>query len=172
MAALAAGTGYVLAHEGGHALALAAFGVQVDIRRSDFLGLRGQPGVAGAPTARERLVPWQNAIVSAGGDILPTLLDYLLFALWISAPGRRLRSRSWLADALISLLVGVFLLAHFGWVPATMGLVTDPDHLGLVRSVGQSRALVDAVIWLIAVVKMGQSSMSSPGISWLRSRRR
>jgi len=149
LAGLAAGIAYVLAHEGGHALAAAAFGV-LDIRHSDFLGLRGQPGVM--TTSRERLAAWQNATFSIAGPVLPTILGYLLFALWISKPGRRLRSRSSLADEIWSGLVGVLLVGQFGYVLAATGLVTDGDYLGFIRNIGQARALADAVLGAAAIV--------------------
>jgi len=152
LAGLAVGTAYVLAHEGGHALALAAFGVGVDIRHSDFLGLHGQPGVMGIATSREHLAAWQNATIAMAGPALPTILAYVLFGFWIAGPGKKLRSRSPLADEIWSGLVGVFLFAHFGWVLAATGLVTDGDYLGFIRNIGQARALADAVLGAVAIV--------------------
>lgn len=152
LAGLVVAIAYVLAHEGGHALALAAFGLGVDIRRSDFIGLHGQPHVVGIATSREHLAAWQDTTIPTAGAALPTILAYVLFALWISGPGRRLRSRSELADWIWSWLVGAFLFAHFGWVLAATGLVTDDDYLGLIRSIGEARALANVVIFAVGVV--------------------
>lgn len=143
---------YVLAHEAGHALAMTAFGLGVDFSRSDFLGLHGQPGVMAGSTSREHLAAWQDATISLAGDALPTALAYLLFALWISGPGKRLRSRWRLVDEIWSWLVGAFLFAHFGWVLAATGLVADADYMGLIRSVGDARALANVAIVAVGVV--------------------
>jgi len=152
LAAVVVGTAYVLAHEGGHALALAAFGLGVDFRRSDFLGLHGQPGVMGMIASREHLAAWQNATIAMAGPGLPTLLGYLLFALWISGPGRRLRSKWRLADEIWSGLVGVFLFAHLGMILAATGLVSDGDYSGFIRNVGQAHIVANVAMVAIGVI--------------------
>jgi len=152
VAGLAVGSAYVLAHEGGHALAMVAFGLGVDFSRSDFLGLHGQPGVMGGSTPRDLLAPWQNATISMAGAALPTILAYVLFGLWISGPGKRLRSRSALADEIWSWLVGAFLFAHFGWVLAATGLVSDADYAGLMSSIGEWRTAANVIIVAVGVI--------------------
>ena len=152
VAGLAVGIAYVLAHEGGHALAMVAFGLGVDFSRSDFLGLHGQPGVMGGSTPRDLLAPWQNATISMAGAALPTILAYVLFGLWISGPGKRLRSRSALADEVWSWLVGAFLFAHLGWILAATGLVSDADYAGLMSSIGQWRTAANVIIVAVGVI--------------------
>ena len=152
VAGLAVGFAYVLAHEGGHALAMVAFGVGVDIRHSDFLGLRGQPGVMGGSTPRDLLAAWQNATISVAGPALPDILAYVLFGLWLSGPGKRLRSRFALVDEVWSWLVGAFLFAHFAWVVAAAGLVSDADYAGLMSSIGEWRTAANVIIVAAGVI--------------------
>ena len=87
---------YPVIHEAGHALALGLFGAWNPAGTS-LLPLSGQlPHVSGNLSAH--LAPWQVSVAAVAGPLLPTLLGYAFFALWVSPWGRGWRSQRFRAD--------------------------------------------------------------------------
>lgn len=140
---------YLLFHEGGHALASICFG-NFDLGRSDFFGLGGTPHSGIDP--RHRLEPWQEAIQSIAGPLLPSLIGYVLFAVWRTRWAEQLRARRFLVD--LYWTVGVFLLlfGHFGMLMPVLGLRGDGDYNGFVNNVSLEAWQANALLLLILAV--------------------
>ena len=142
---------YPLVHEGGHAIALAALG-RLDLVRSDFIGLGGEPHIGrafGGP-----LLDWQEAIISMAGPALPTLVGYGLFALWLSKGARRMRARALILDAFWSAFIVLFLFAHVGYVLPATGLVIDSDYSAFVEHVRLARGQVNVLLGVTGIVNV------------------
>jgi hypothetical protein len=108
---------YPVVHEVGHMLALMAFDAWGTSGTLVVLPLDGQlPHVAGKPSAD--LAPWQIAVAAIAGPLLPTLLGYASFALWISPYGRRWRANHLLIDVGWSMLTVMLVFPIVVmWVP-------------------------------------------------------
>lgn len=137
-----------LLHEGGHAIAQAGFGGW-DPARSNLLGLWGEPRSVGRTYD---LPPWQQSIVSIAGPALPTLVAYLSFVLWVSAPGRRARSRRPVLDAFWSGVTFVLLWGQLGLLLPMAGLLTDTDYSRFVLPFGSLKPLADALLVVLALI--------------------
>ena len=148
-AALAA---YPLAHEGGHAIAMSAFGV-LDWAGTDLLGVRGDPHARWTGFG-ESLAAWQRAIVCIAGPALPTLLAYLSFALWVSGPGKRARARRLVLDLFWTGQTALLLFGHFGFTLATMGLMMDTDLSGFTANAGRAQPVASTLIWIVAAANL------------------
>lgn len=122
---------YLLLHEGGHALAALSFG-SFDLHGSDFFGLRGSPHSGVNPNVL--LTPWQRAIHSIAGPLLPVFTAYLLFGFGRSKRGELLRGKSPFVDALWSLATLTLLASALGLLLPVTGLGTDGDYSGFVNS--------------------------------------
>jgi hypothetical protein len=156
---------YLLLHEGGHALAAAAFG-RFDLSRSDFLGIHGTPhsGLNWEVPVR----PWQRAIESFAGPALPTLVGMALFLAWRSRWGRHVRERSANVDLLATGVCTVLVLPFAVTVPAYMaGLVSDGDWRGFINNVPGPRALIYAVLACATAVCVGMLCRLVPHVRTL-----
>ncbi len=136
-----------LAHEGGHALAQAAFGGW-DPSHSNLLGLVGEASSQG----RAYLTGWKRAVVSIAGPALPNILAYLSFALWVSPPGRRIRSRRRTLDALWSTQTLILLFGQLGMLLALAGLMTDSDYSNFVQPLGSWEPVADVSLIAVALI--------------------
>jgi hypothetical protein len=141
---------YPLLHEGGHALAAAAFGVY-DPAGSDLLGLRGEPHASGM-RGLEGVAAAPHAIISSAGPLLPTLVAYLSFALWRSRWGKRVRGRAPVADAFWCGLTAVLLFGHLGLLLPLAGLMQDADYRGFAEGSGPWHIAARALVVILALV--------------------
>ena len=140
---------YLLAHEGGHALAAAAFGA-FDGARSDFFGISGSPH---SGLRRDvQLLAWQAAVVSISGPLLPTLVGWVLFAIWRSARGRAVRSARPILDLFWSFTTAGMLIGQLGCIVPVLGLGYDGDYSGLVGNVSIDRWLINGMLLALAGV--------------------
>ncbi|HUT28559.1 MAG TPA: hypothetical protein VMX13_02115 [Sedimentisphaerales bacterium] len=140
---------YLLFHEGGHALGASIFG-QCDWARSDFWGIHGTPhsGLkAGIPVE-----PWQRAIVSFAGPMLPTLMGWALFLLWRSRTGRQMRSRHPMVNVYLSAIVAMFVLPFVAVLGCLLGIISDGDWLGFIENVPGPLWLVKALVCIVLLV--------------------
>ena len=144
---------YLLLHEGGHALGAAAFG-RFDLSRSDFFGFHGAPH-SGIDSS-VHVQPWQRAIESFAGPVLPTLVGMAIFLAWRSRRGRRFRQRSVNADLFVTGICTMLLLPFAVVVPAyIMGLVSDGDWRGFIDNVPRPHALVFAILICATIACIG-----------------
>lgn len=156
---------YLLAHEGGHALAAAAFGA-FDPARSDFLGLAGSPHAglrADAP-----LAGWQIGVISISGPLLPTLVGWALFAVWRSGRGRAIRSRRPILDLFWSFATAGMLSGQLGCIIPILRLGHDGDYSGLVDNVSIERWLINGALLALAAVNAYLLSRVLPHLLVLR----
>lgn len=136
---------YLLFHEGGHALGASLFG-RYDWTRSDFWGIHGSPhsGIkAGVPVE-----PWQRAIESFGGPMLPTLMGWALFLLWCSRAGKRMRSRRPMVNLYLSAIVGMSIFPFVAILGCLLGLISDGDWRGFIEN-------VPGPLWLVKTLLCG-----------------
>lgn len=141
---------YLLAHEGGHALAEIAVG-RFDWGRSDFFGLHGHPHSGG--TMGPALQPWQRAMISGSGPFLPMVVGVFLFVFWITPICRRVRARRPRVDLWFSAMVAGLLLPGLIATPLyLLNIVTDGDWHGFISNVPGPLWLVHGLLWLAVVV--------------------
>lgn len=140
---------YLLAHEGGHSLAAAAFGA-FEPARSDFFGLAGSPHAGLRVDAP--LAGWQMGVISVSGPLLPTLVGWALFAGWRSARGRAIRCARPVLDLLWSFTTAGMLIGQFGCIIPIIGLGYDGDYSGLVDNVSIERWLINGVLLALGAV--------------------
>jgi hypothetical protein len=139
---------YLLFHEGGHSLQELALG-RFDLARSDFWGIHGHPhsgGIAGPP-----LEPWQQALISCAGPMLPTFVGFAMFLLWSLPIGQKLRRSRPIINLYWSALVATLVLAQAVVGPAyLLGLMTaEGDLLGYVAGAGGPVWLVKGLLWMM-----------------------
>lgn len=121
---------YPLIHEVGHSIVLAHYG-RWDLHGTDFIGLWGTPHAG--RTAGPSLGPWGEAIMSIAGPMLPNLVGYLMFGIWLIF--RRWFARSSATDVFWSGITACMLFAQvFAFVPMT-GLVSDGDYNGYINNI-------------------------------------
>jgi hypothetical protein len=140
---------YLLLHEGGHALGEMLFG-RFDFARSDFWGIHGRPHSGG--TSGPALEPWQQAIISGGGPLLPTLAGWALFLFWRSRIGRNLRSARPNVNLYISAIVAISVFPFVAVAGYLLGLMNDGDWHGFIVNVPGPLWLVKALAWAILAV--------------------
>ena len=144
---------YPVAHEAGHVLALRIFDAWEPAGTS-LLPFSGQlPHVSGRLSAH--LAPWQIAVAAIAGGLLPTLLGYASFALWVSPFGRRWRSQRLRAD--------------FGWsaftlmlvfpqaVPGPMlfpRLIHDRDYSLFIQNAGLPLWIANSAMAVVALINL------------------
>ncbi len=156
---------YVLAHEGGHALAAAVFGA-FDGARSDFFGLGGSPH---SGLRRDvQLLAWQAAVVSISGPLLPTLVGWVLFAVGRSARGRAIRSARPILDLFWSFTTAGMLIGQLGCIVPVLGLGYDGDYSGLTDNIGIERWVINGVLLVLAGVNAYLLSRVLPRLLVLR----
>lgn len=136
---------YLIFHEGGHALAASIFG-QCDWARSDFFGIHGTPR-AGLK-AGIQVEPWQRAIVSFAGPMLPTLAGWVLFLFWRSRSGRKFRNRNQIVNIYLTAIVGMCVFPFIAVLGYLSGLVSDGDWLGFIENVPWPLWLVKTMLWI------------------------
>ncbi len=140
---------YLLFHEGGHGLAELCFG-RYDWATSDFWGIHGTPHAGGK--AGPALEPWQQALISGGGPLLPTLAGWALFAVWSSGLGRNLRHRRPLLDLYGCATIGILVFPFVAVGGYLLGMLSDSDWIGFITHVPGPLWLVKAIAWGILVV--------------------
>ncbi|MGA2555806.1 MAG: hypothetical protein ABSG04_05975 [Verrucomicrobiota bacterium] len=141
---------YPVVHEAGHALALRAFDAW-DPAGTQMLPFGGQlPHVSGKPSAQ--LAPWQTAVAAIAGPLLPTLLGYVSFALWVSRFGRRWRSQRLRADLMWSLLTLMLVIPQA--VPLFPNVVHDRDYSIFVENLRLPLWTANSAIAAVALVNL------------------
>lgn len=140
---------YLLFHEGGHALGELAFG-RFDLARSDFWGIHGSPHSGGK--AGPSLAPWQQAVITGGGPMFPTLAGWVLFLLWIIPFARWLRE----ARPLLGLYYGAVLaLAIFPSIAVglhMLGFISDGETGSFIANAPGPTWLVEGCLWIALLV--------------------
>jgi hypothetical protein len=136
---------YLIFHEGGHTLAASIFG-QCDWARSDFFGIHGTPR-AGLK-AGVQVEPWQRAIVSFAGPMLPTLAGWVLFLFWRSRAGSKFRNRNPIVNIYLTAIVGMCVFPFIAVLGYLSGLVSDGDWLGFIENVPWPLWLVKTMLWI------------------------
>jgi len=139
---------YLLFHEGGHALVELAFG-RFDLARSDFWGIHGSPHSGG--TMGPALQPWQQGLISGGGFIGPTLAGWLLYVLWITPVGKRLRLAYPVAGLYYAAVLAIVLIPSVIMPGLLLGLIEDGDWYGFITNMPRPSWLVKGVVWVSLV---------------------
>lgn len=140
---------YLLCHEGGHALAASFFG-QIDWARSDFFGIHGTPRAglkAGTPVE-----PWQRAIISFAGPLLPTLMGWVLFLIWRSKKASRIRNRHPMVNIYFTSIVFMCVFPFIAVLGCLLGLISDGDWRGFIENVPGPLWLVKVLILVVLLV--------------------
>lgn len=141
---------YLLFHEGGHALGEIAFG-RYDFARSDFWGIHGTPhsgGKSGSP-----LEPWQQALISGGGPLLPTFAGWVLFLLWRSPSGRNMRMARPIVNLYFSAIVALLVFPLVAVAGCLLGLLpADGDWHGFITNVPGPPWLIQGLLWGVLFV--------------------
>jgi hypothetical protein len=144
---------YPMAHEAGHVVALWSFDAWQPGGTS-LSPLGGQtPHVAGNPSAH--LAPWQIALTAIAGGLLPTLLGYFLFALWVSPFGRRCRTQRLGVDLGWSMLTAMLVFPQA--VPAPMlfpNTVHDRDYSIFIQNAGLPLWLANSALGVVALFNL------------------
>jgi len=140
---------YLLFHEGGHALGATFFG-RYDWTRSDFWGIRGTPHSGIKPGVP--VEPWQRAIESFAGPMLPTLMGWALFLLWRSRIGKRVRSTRPIVNIYLTAIVGMFVFPFVAVLGCLIGLISDADWRGFIDNVPGPLWLVKALVGVVLLV--------------------
>jgi hypothetical protein len=141
---------YPLVHETGHAIVLAQFG-RFDVHETDFIGLWGTPHAGRTPGPS--LGPWGEAVMSMAGPMLPNLVGYLMFGLWLIF--RRWFARSSARDVFWSGITACMLVAQiFAFVPMT-GLVSDGDYDGYISNIPIPHWQANTFLLLFSAINAG-----------------
>jgi len=140
---------YLLFHEGGHSLTELCFG-RYDFAASDFWGIRGTPHSGG--TSGPALEPWQQALISGGGPVRPTLAGWALFVVWSSGIGRNLRTGRPTLNLYLCASVAILLFPFIAVGGCLLGIISDGDWNGFINNVPGPLWLVKTIAWGILVV--------------------
>lgn len=140
---------YLLLHEGGHALGEILFG-RYDFARSDFWGIHGYPHSGG--TSGPPLEAWQQAVISGGGPLFPTLIGWGLFLLWTSSIGRKLRSTRPIVSLYFSAIVAGSVFPFVAVAGDLLGIVNDGELHGFIANAPGPLWLVKALLWGVLLV--------------------
>ncbi|MBX3178870.1 MAG: hypothetical protein KF886_16060 [Candidatus Hydrogenedentes bacterium] len=136
---------YLFFHEGGHALAELAFG-RFDLASSDFWGIHGRPHSGGKPGVA--LAPWQQGLISGGGFIGPTLAGWLLYLLWITPAGRRLRHAYPAPSLYYAAVLAMALIPSVITPGLLLGLIDDGDWWGFVTHMPGPSWAIQGIVWI------------------------
>ena len=158
---------YLLLHEGGHALASIVFG-NFDLHRSDFFGIFGNPHSGINPAVR--LAPWQSAIQSIAGPLLPIVIGYVLFAFWRSRRGTAYRGSSIFVDVFWSFTIVGILVSALGFLIPMTGVGPDTDYSGFANSGFLPRWQANALLLTIVLINACLLCRVVPGLVMLRRR--
>ena len=142
---------YLLLHEGGHALASICFG-NFDWSRTDLLGLTGAPHSGIRPEVE--LEPWQQAVQSIIGPLLPIFVGWVLFVAWWSAPGKRICTMRAVFDGFFSFSLLVLLVSSLGLFISLTGLRRDSDYAGFIDNVPVASWAANTILLLIGVISV------------------
>ena len=144
---------YPMVHEAGHIVALRIFDAWQP-GGSSLLPLGGQtPHVSENPSAH--LAPWQIPITAIAGGLLPTLLGYLSFALWVSPYGRRWRTQRLGVDLGWSVLTVMLVFPQA--VPAPMlfpRVIHDRDYSVFIQNAGLPLWLANSTLGVVALINL------------------
>jgi hypothetical protein len=143
---------YPVVHEAGHILALVTFGAY-DPSTTRLLPVGGLPHVGGKLSFHP--APWQTAVAAIAGPVLPTLLGYFSFAVWLSPLGRRWRERHLRMDMGWCMLTLVLVVPQA--VPAPLlfpSLVTDRNYSLFIENVGRSLWIANSALAVVALVNL------------------
>jgi hypothetical protein len=140
---------YLLFHEGGHALGASIFG-RYDWSRSDFWGIHGSPHSGIKPGVS--VEPWQRAIESFAGPMLPTLIGWVFFLLWRSRVGKRIRSGRPMVNIYLCAIVCMSVFPFVAVLGCLVGLISDGDWRGFIENVPGPLWLVKALVWGVLLV--------------------
>jgi len=135
---------YLLFHEGGHALFAILFG-KFSLADSDFWGISGHPS-SGLKLYAE-VEPWQRALVSFAGPAIPTLVGWVLFSVWISRSGRRLREARPVVNLYFTALALMCVFPFIVVAGQLLGMLSDGDWRGFINNVPGPLWLVKTVLW-------------------------
>ena len=142
---------YLLFHEGGHALAANLFGV-FDWNRSDFFGIHGTPHAGRSPGTS--VEPWQQAVISFAGPMLPTLIGWVLFLFWRSHACKRIRSAHPVANLYLTAIVFISIFPFIAAIGYLSGITSDGDWRGLIENVPGPLWIVKTLIVLVLLVNI------------------
>ncbi len=140
---------YLLCHEGGHALGSALFG-RYDFAKSDFWGIHGSPH--SAIKSGVSIEPWQRAIESFGGPLLPTLIGWALFLIWRSRAAKRMRADRPVVNLYSSAIVAMSVFPFVAVAACLLGIVSDGDWRGFIENVPGPLWLVKTLLWGVLLV--------------------
>lgn len=140
---------YPVLHEAGHIAPLAISGAW-DPSKTDLIGISGRPHIQGNERAAH-LQPLVLAITYLGGAMLPTLVGYALFALWISPLGRRWREKRLWLDLHWSVWTALLVFPQAAATPFQIA-APDTDYLGFVKNDGLPLWLSISLLITIALI--------------------
>ena len=140
---------YLLLHEGGHAIASLSFG-SFDFSRSDFFGIHGSPHAGTSPDVH--LPSWQRAIEDIAGPLLPTFAGYIVFALWATAWGRRMRQNNIMTDMFWSCSLFILLFPIIGLFIPMIGISADGDYDGFVKYAPLARWQINTLLSIVVII--------------------
>jgi len=135
---------YLLCHEGGHTIGELAFG-RYDFARSDFWGIHGTPHSAG--TSGPSLEPWQQAVISGAGPILPTLAGWALLLCWSSRFGRNMRDARPIINLYVWSAIAMLVFPLFALAGCLLGVISDGDWQGFITNVPRPLWLARGLLW-------------------------
>jgi hypothetical protein len=140
---------YLLFHEGGHSLGAMLFS-RFDLARSDFWGIHGHPhaGVKFGPA----LEPWQQAIVTGGGPMLPIFAGWAFFLLWISRVGQGLRGKGAIVNLYLSAIVAALIFPSVVVAGCLLGIIDDSETQSFIANTPGPMWLVQAILWGVLFV--------------------
>lgn len=142
---------YLLFHEGGHSLAEIVFGCY-DFARSDFWGIQGSPHSGGK--SDPPLQPWQQALISGGGPMLPTFAGWFFFLLWSFSPSRKLRDSRPMVTMYSTATIAMLVFPWFVVTPAyLLGIInSDGDWNGFIGNIHGHLRLIQRFLWVTFLV--------------------
>lgn len=140
---------YLLFHEGGHALGSSLFG-RYDFNRSDFWGIHSSPH--SAINASVQVKPWQRAIESFAGPLLPTLIGWALFLIWRSNPAKRLRNARPILNIYLTAIIAMSVFPFIAVAGCLLGLTSDGDWRGFIENVPGPLWLVKTLVLAVFLV--------------------
>jgi hypothetical protein len=139
---------YLLFHEGGHALGEIAFG-RFDFARADFWGIHGRPHSGG--TSGPQLEPWQRALITSGGPMLPIFAGWALFLFWRSRIGRNSRSRRPIVNLYLSAVIAMLVLPIV-LAGCLLGVISDHETQAAISIMPGPSWLGKSLLWGVVLV--------------------
>jgi hypothetical protein len=140
---------YLLFHEGGHALGQLLFG-RFDLANSDFFGIYGHPH--SATKSGPALEPWQQAIITGGGPMLPIFAGWALFLLWNSRMGHGFRTNRPIVNLYFSTIVAALIFPCVVIAGCLLGVISDAETLSFISNTPGPTWLVKTLLWGVLLV--------------------